>query len=403
MTTLGWFLFFIAPFFFSGVLWFRKPSIRRVRPGILLGYLAFLAVLLTSALLFVAWVAGARLHWREVAIALWFTVIWRLLWELWKSTVGVWGQRWVRWSRRRRRASPPVPLAVRLIPAGRIFLTAAIFFPAMLSCVATHRVKLADGHNPETVFNMAFESLRIPTSDGLTLDAWWIPRPQARRTILIAHGAGANKGNFIWFLGGLAHDEFNVLLFDFRAHGASDGRVTTWGIQERKDVLAVVEWLKRERPQEARQIIGVGSSQGAMALALAAAEEPRIDAVILDSPFVSARELAHYHAGIVPVAGPLMVDWVLLLMSLQVEGDFFTYSAEQAVAALGDRPVLVIHGEKDFAMPAEHARRLYNAATGPRAVWFGPGGHSNIVTADPQGYADQVFAFLAVNGLVNDE
>jgi len=394
MTAMAWFLFGIAPVLLLGALLWYWPQCRRVRWGVLLGYLGFLGLLLTAALMFVAHVAGARLIWREVAIVFWFTITWRLGWELWSRTVGHWGQRRVRWARLRRRNGEPVPLAVRAIPAGRALLTATIFLPAMLSCVLTHRVKLADGQTPESVYHLACETVRIPTADGLMLDAWWIPRPQARNTILIAHGAGANKGNFVWFLGGLSHEDYNVILFDFRAHGASEGRVTTWGIQERKDVLAVVEWLKRERSQQAERIVGVGSSQGAMALALAAAEDSRIDAVILDSPFLSARALAHHHARMVPVAGPLFVDWTLVLMSLQVEGDFFTYSAEEAVATLGNRPLLIVHGEDDFAMPKAHARRLYEAASGPRAIWFGPGGHSNIVTVAPKAYARHVFAFL---------
>src|SRR5690606_16177224 len=181
---------------------------------------------------------------------------------------------------------------------------------------------------------------------------------------------------------------------DFRAHGASDGRTTTYGIRERLDVRAAVDWLKREHPAASRVIVGLGSSQGAMALALAAAEDPRIDAVILDSPFVSPRELVHEHAEAVPAIGPLVGDWLLALASLQTGTNFFSASAERAVASLGDRPVLVIHGEDDFLMPPSHAQRLHDAATGPREIWFGPGMHSNIMTADPSAYRQRVFGFL---------
>ena len=50
---------------------------------------------------------------------------------------------------------------------------------------------------------------------GLTLDGWFIPEAGARRTILICHGAGANKGNFIWFLGPLMNHGYSFLFFDF--------------------------------------------------------------------------------------------------------------------------------------------------------------------------------------------
>jgi fermentation-respiration switch protein FrsA (DUF1100 family) len=185
-----------------------------------------------------------------------------------------------------------------------------------------------------------------------------------------------------------------LVLFDFRAHGASEGRTTTYGIRERRDVRAVVNWLKRERPEQSRVIVGLGSSQGAMALALAAADDPRIDALILDSPFVSAYALAMHHASRLPGIGPPLAYLILAEMSLQTGTDFFRPSAERALARCEDRPVFVIRGEDDIAMPAEHARRLHAAASGPSEIWFGPGMHSNIVTAAPGAYARRVFRFL---------
>lgn len=270
-----------------------------------------------------------------------------------------------------------------------------MFFSLFLSTVVTHRCKLIDGQDPLSTFDMPFDHVRIPTPDGLVLDGWFIPHdPPSERTILICHGAGANKGNFIWFLGPLANHGYNVMFFDFRAHGGSDGRTTTYGIRERTDVMAAVDWLELRRPQLARVIVGLGSSQGSMALALAAADEPRIDAVILDSPFVSPRDLVHGKARCVPVLGPLMADLLLAEVSVQTGTDFFRVSAEEAVRRLKSRPVMVIHGDGDFVMPRSHAQRLHDAAAGPREIWFGPGPHSNIITESPNEYADRVLRFL---------
>lgn len=387
-------LFVALPVVLAGVLLWRRPSCRRVRPWRIVGYIVILGVLLGAALLFVGHAATARVPPVEVLIALWFTIGWRLAWELWARTVGRLGQRWVRWGRWRRRRGRPVPWAIRCIRPGRAALTVLVFAPAFLSMVVTHRVKLHDGQDPMAVLGMSFEHVRIPTEDGLALDGWFIPQAGADRTMVICHGAGANKGNFVWFLAPLAYEGYNVLFFDFRAHGASDGRVTTWGLRERLDVAAAVDWLKRERPEQARVVVGLGSSQGAMALALAAAEDERIDAVILDSPFVSPRALLHHHARRLPVAGPAVADYLLAWASASARCNFFAFSAEEAVASLTDRPVMVIHGADDFLMPAGHARRLYDAAPGPREIWFGPGAHSNIVTTTPGGYGRRVLGFL---------
>ena len=64
---------------------------------------------------------------------------------------------------------------------------------------------------------------------------------------------------------------------------------------------------------------------------------------------------------------------------------------------MGHRPVMIVHGVADFVMPRDHAQRLYEAAHGPRTLWFGPGPHSNIATQAPSEYAKRLFAFLEEN------
>ena len=70
----------------------------------------------------------------------------------------------------------------------------------------------------------------------------------------------------------------NVLLFDFRGHGDSDGHTISLGRHERLDVLAAVHYLRAQRAEQARTVMGLGISMGASALTHAAAEiePPRI-------------------------------------------------------------------------------------------------------------------------------
>ncbi len=394
--THGWgsFLFLLCPPLLGGILLWRFPAYRRIRYRSLAVYLVVMSLLIWGALQIVAYVAQGWVVPTEVAIVLWFTIGWRLAWTLWARIVGRAGERWRRWARRRRRHGLAVPQRLRLIAPARVACTVVIFAPLFLATVLTHRCKIPDGQDPQSIFERPFESLRIPTRDGHELDGWLVPQEGADRTLIICHGAGANKGNFVWFLAPFLGKQYNVAFFDFRAHGSSTGRQTTYGIRERLDVVAVVDWLKRERPEQARRIVGLGSSQGAMALALAAAEEPRIDAIILDSPFVSPEALALHHARRVPVLGPTAARYLLGLMSGLTGTNFFDASAERAVASVGQRPVLVIHGNEDIGMPAAHAQRLYDAAPGPREIWFGPGPHSNIITTVPDEYGWRVLAFL---------
>lgn len=394
--------FLVAPIVFAAALLAIRPRLRRIKLDSIVLYIGFLVAVLSAALLFVAYVAGARVVAFEIAVVVWFAIGLRLAFELWRSLLGRWGQKWSRWRRIARRS--PVkyraaPLGLRFgaaaIPWLKAAATLVIFAPAALAIVLTHRFKLMDGTDPKTLLAAPFESIRIATEDGLELDGWFVPGPGATRTLLICHGAGANKGNFIWFLPPLLHQGYNLLLFDFRAHGGSGGRLCTYGVLEERDVRAAVDWLRRERSAQSQKIVGLGSSLGALALARAAQQDARIDALVLDSPFVAPRALAHH---LFRKAGPIgrgFADLVLWEMSIVSGADFLHASAEPAVANLGDRPVWIVHGDDDVLMPTEHAHRLDAAASGPHELWLGPGPHSNIITTEPEEYAQRLFAFLA--------
>jgi alpha-beta hydrolase superfamily lysophospholipase len=89
---------------------------------------------------------------------------------------------------------------------------------------------------------------------------------------LLCHGLGSSKSNALPVAEHLLRAGYNVLAFDFRAHGESAGHVSTFGARERLEVLAAVEWLRRERPRQSERIFGVGASMGAAALVAAAAD-----------------------------------------------------------------------------------------------------------------------------------
>ena len=386
--------FLAAPIVFAAALLWQRRCKRLPGVASLVFYVLLLAILLGGAMFGVASVAGARVAPFEVAVVVWFAATARLAWELWSATVGRLGDRFLRLGRVRRRRGGSIPIAWRLIRPARIAATAFIFAPLFLSIVLTHRFKMLDGTDPKTTLGMAYEHAQIAGRDGIELDAWFVPSTGAKRTIVICHGAGANKGNFIWFLPPLAHRGYNLVLFDFRAHGGSGGRVCTYGICEKDDVLAVVDWLKREHPAQAERIVGLGSSLGSFALARAAAEDERIDAVVLDSPFTSPREFAHFHLGGAGPIGRAFADGVLWLMSRISGGDFLHTGTLASVAAMKRRPLLVIHGADDVLMPAAHSQAIFDAVAEPKRLWLGPGPHSNIITAEPDEYSERLFAFL---------
>lgn len=283
--------------------------------------------------------------------------------------------------------------ATRLVAPARAMLTLFLFIP-LASGFLVHRIKIGNPTGSQGHSGFPVEEVTFRTADGLRLSGWFLPERDSDKTVVICHGAGANKSNFVEFMRVFRYQGYNSLIFDFRGHGASEGHTCTFGLYEHADVRAAVDWLKSERPERARHVYGLGSSMGAMALVRSAANDPRIEAVVLDSCFASAPLLVEQHLGRLPLVGPVMATLIPVAASLHAGGSLWDVDAREAVAKLSPRPVLFIHGTKDVLIPPVNMEILFDCAGEPKDMWLGPGPHSNIMTTDFAEYQRRVIEFL---------
>src|SRR5205807_827090 len=79
----------------------------------------------------------------------------------------------------------------------------------------------------------------------------------------------------------LAEAGYRCVAFDHRAHGESDGKRTSFGYHERRDVAAVLALVRASWPAQPRAVLGL--SMGAAALCYAAEHVRGFNAVILES------------------------------------------------------------------------------------------------------------------------
>lgn len=377
-------------------LWIGWPRVRRWRWNGYVVYLVVMTVVVGGAETLVARLARGRVLPIEVFWALYFIVAWRLAWAIWARTVGRLLEPRRRLARRRSasRRAAKLDIGIRVgVPILRGSLTMLIFAPLFFGSLV-HRSKIGNPRDLGPYAGLGIEPVTFPTADGLTLSGWFWPEPRSDAAVVICHGLGANKGNFIDFLSVFHGSRYSALIFDFRGHGDSDGHTSTFGLDEVADVRAAVDWLKRHRPRESRHVYGLGSSMGAMSLVRAAADDPRIEAVVLDSCFVSARTVAHDHLGRIPFVGDALAELALSALSLHAGCDLDALDARPALATFAPRPVFLIHGKDDVLFPPRHLDLLFAAAHDPKHRWLGPGPHSNILSTEPIEYQRRVIDFL---------
>jgi len=206
-------------------------------------------------------------------------------------------------------------------------------------------------------YGLHFETVRISTADGETLDAWWVPAENARGVVLFFHGNAGNISHRIDYLQMFHRLRYSTLIVDYRGYGKSSGTPSEAGTY--RDAGAAWQYLLTERAARPQDIVIAGESLGAaVATWLAAQITPR--AVVLLSTFTSVNDLG------------AQVYWFLPVRLLSRIG-YDNLANLKRIRA----PVFVAHSRDDDIVPYTHGRKLFDAAAEPKAFLEMRGGHND--------------------------
>ncbi|WP_116107827.1 alpha/beta hydrolase [Lewinella sp. IMCC34191] len=241
-----------------------------------------------------------------------------------------------------------------------------------------------------------FEEANLKTAGGLLLSSFYVPATvPPRGNLVMLHGKDSAKEAYLEYLPQLIPYGYNVFLFDARAHGRSGGRVTTFGYHEWRDVVDAVRYLKHLSPGLPTGVFG-HSMGGAVALQ-AMARTSEIDFGIIESAFTHLGDITHaYACRETGVALPRPFTDALLDRAERI-ADFRHRDVEPERAAVSVwQPVLVVHGEADRSIDADHGRRLYAAlASTDKELYIVPGAaHDDLTETGGDTYFRRLRLFL---------
>ena len=274
-----------------------------------------------------------------------------------------------------------------LIDAGIIIFTLTV----LLGWRAIMPVRMPDNLVPSDL-GLPYDDIVLETLDGVRLSGWLIPSEKSRGTVICLHGYPANKSDILPVVSFL-HPDFSLLLFDFRAHGRSGGKITYFGLKEFIDVDSAIRFIRsRENLKDKKTGIWGYSMGGAVGI-IASARYDDIDALVTDSAFANFPEMVtHYYGNLGPLKY-LFSGLSIILGRYALGFDFFENSPENFIANIRC-PVLIIHSEQDKFVPYEHAQRLYAKAPQPKKLLTVRGEHTGPDRAFAADYQDAVRKFF---------
>jgi pimeloyl-ACP methyl ester carboxylesterase len=280
-------------------------------------------------------------------------------------------------------------------------LAAAAGYAVLVGWKLTHPRRKALTASPSD-YGLAYRDIRFPSRGGdEELQGWHLPADvsaeHSRGTVIFSHGYAGNRLETglpaLALACSLVAAGYDVVMYDFRNSGQSSGALTSVGYYEQYDVLGAVDWV---RAQGAAKLFLLGFSMGATSSLLAAAAEPAVAAVIVDSPFSHLprylqRNLSVWtHLPRFPFT-PLILAILPRLTGTKPEA----VDAEAAVERIYPRPILFVHSAHDAAIPAANSMEL--AARHPdrfELLLTEDGTHVGSYRFDPDGYTARVLAFL---------
>ena len=269
-------------------------------------------------------------------------------------------------------------------------------FCALLFLRNTVLPHLPVGRTPD-LLQLPFETIQFSSTDGVPLQGWIIASDPAQPWIILCHGLGSDRSDLLEIAAGLHRARFNLLLFDFRGHGGSAGRVTSFGWWEQRDVEGALAFLGAHPDIPPRRYGVYGISMGAAVALMAAANDERIGAVAADSPYTDLEASLHRHVRLMyPLLPTVPFHWfVLSAYRLRFGVWPGQVSALERISQLSPRPVLLIQGANDPRMTLAEAKQLFGRAAEPKQLWVIEGaGHLEGFSIDPEAYLARVASFF---------
>jgi fermentation-respiration switch protein FrsA (DUF1100 family) len=231
------------------------------------------------------------------------------------------------------------------------------------------------------VLDPAFTSLQLKTADGLRLDAvtltgsardalpYWViyfqgnagslRRPRVQDNLRTLHALG-----------------YNVLSFDYRGYGRSEGVPTEAGLYE--DAVAGYSYLVKSSGVAPSRVILAGQSLGS-AVAVELATRVTSAGAVLFSPIDS-----------VPATAARIYPWVPV--HYLATNRFDSIRKIQRIRV----PVVVFHSANDRLIPLQAARDLFGRITAPKRMFETGGGHNGAGFADVDALQEAFWTFWPV-------
>jgi pimeloyl-ACP methyl ester carboxylesterase len=229
-----------------------------------------------------------------------------------------------------------------------------------------------------------YEQIELPHADGARQFAWLMQhdRSEAAAWVLYLHGNPSTIASSV----NIAHYRmlreigFNIVAPEYRGFAGLEGSPTESGL--RADAHAAYDYLRVTRRVPPSRIVVYGWSLGS-SVAIDLASRVELAAVVAEGAPASMVDINQRRYPFFPVR-------------LVMRNRFESIGKIDRVTV----PILFLHSREDSVIAIADARRLYEAAPGPKRFVEVRGGHVGAIEQDGGRFSDAIRSFLSEQGVL---
>jgi fermentation-respiration switch protein FrsA (DUF1100 family) len=253
----------------------------------------------------------------------------------------------------------------------------------------------------ERFMQLDTEEVKIKSNFGYNLSGTYIKNSvKTRNTMVVVHGFRGTRWESMKYADMYLDLGYNVLIYDSRYHGNSEGKDITLGYMEKSDLDNCVKWVNKKN---AGGIIGVhGESLGGVTALLHSKkneESKLVKFYIADCAYSDLREmidfllkenLKYYNSMI-----GKFVSFYCNVVAFVRSG--FTLYSISPISAIKDveTPIMFIHGVDDEYIPPSMSIDMYRLKKGKKSIYIAPAsGHSQAYLFNKEEYTNKVKIFI---------
>ncbi len=269
------------------------------------------------------------------------------------------------------------------------------------AAIRPYRISQADiirktgSSDPLAAAGIAHQEFRFLTKDSLTLDAWWVPVENACGTVIVMHGISSSKELSYGVIIDYHRRGYNVVAYDERAHGKSEGLNATIGYYEKYDVSACIDAIEN-RSSFTRPLLIHGFSMGGAISLQAMAIEKRIQGGIVEGAFCNLREtMLDYMEKKIYIRWGWMASIAFARAEELAQFQIDEVRPERSAESI-QVPVLIIHGVDDERISVRYAERNFQhlACRDKQLITIPGATHMTIEEVGGQTVRNAIDAFL---------